>query len=214
MKRLIAFLFLLVPMLAHAVDLEIGFGRAWSKDMGDGIWYQLAVPHSEQTATRAYLIGLSQDMYARGAVDLRAHIDYVYFGSQRASCTCVSDAQYNAQTHTATVPGYIPFVGSGHVQGVAAILDVGYTAYGLRFGAEAGPWVFWNTWHVHRVDPEYPGNDDLSHKTVAQFGWVAGARIESGATSVSYRYYAMPQKWNPYPGLVTGTHMLMLVHRF
>lgn len=216
MKALLLATVLALPSFVHAqsVHLETGAGWAWSKDMGDGTWYQQDVPHSEKLSTRAYLIGLSGDLYGRGAIDLRAHLDYVYFGSQRASCVCVPDTQYNPQTHKAAVSGYIPFNGSGHVQGVAATLDIGYTAYGLRFGLEGGPWVFWNTWHVSRVDPAYPGNNDLSHDTVAQLGWIAGASIESGRTSFSYRYYAMPQKWNPYPGLATGTHMLMLVHRF
>lgn len=214
MKRLIALFALLLPLAAHAWGIEAGVGQTWSQDMGDGTWYQQGVPHSETLSTRAYLIGLTGSVWSRAAADVRYHADYVYFGAQRASCECVADSEYNPKTHTASVPGYIPFNGSGHVQGFALTLDVGYTAYDLRFGAEAGPWLFWNTWHVTRTDPAYPDENDLSHRTVAQLGWVAGLRVERGSTSLSYRYYALPQRWNPYPGLVTGAHMLMLVHRF
>jgi len=215
MKRLIAAFIAAAPLAALAgPTLELGYGYAYTKDMGDGTWYQEGVPHAETLKTRAFLAGLTDTVYTNGAFDVRYHLDYVYFGTQRASCLCVGDNEYNPKTHTASVPGYIPFEGSGHVQGVALTFEPGYTWRGLRFAAEAGPWVFWDTWHVQRVDPAYPGNNDLSHRTRAQIGWVAGLRIESGNTSISYRYYNEPQQWNPYPGIANGTHMLTYVWRF
>lgn len=215
MKRLFAALALAAaPLMAHAWGIETGMGYTWSKGMGDGTWYQEGVPHETQLKTRAYLLGLYATPYENGPFDVRAHADYVYYGTQRASCMCVPDSEYNPHTHEAAVPGYIPFNGSGHVQGVALTLEPAYTWHGVRFGAEAGPWLFWPTWHVTRVDPAYPGNDNLSHRTTLQVGWVAGLRVESGNTSFSYRYYRQPEKWNEYPAWVTATHMFMLVHKF
>ena len=217
MKRAAALLAAL-PLLAHAgpwFQVETGAGYAFTKDLGDGVWYQEGVPHSETLNTKAYLAGFTGQIIERVPYDLTWHLDYVYFGSQRASCMCVTDAQYNAVTHIASVPGYIPFNSSGHIQGVSLTFEPGYTWHGLRFSVEAGPWVFWDTWHVRRIDPAQPGVDDISHRTRAQLGWVVGARIESGDSSLSYRYYNEPQDWsNGYPGIANGTHMLMFVHRF
>jgi hypothetical protein len=217
-KRLLAALTLAVPALAHAgswFQFEAGAGYAFTKDLGDGTWYQEGVPHAKTLNTKALLAGVTGELYMVGHADLSYHADYVWFGTQRASCLCVTDEQYNATTHTAAVPGYIPFNSSGHVQGVSFTLEPGYTWRGVRFAVEAGPWVFWDTWHVHRVDPAQPGVDDLSRKTKAQLGWVAGARVESGNYSVSYRYYKEPQDWSTgSPGIANGTHMLMFVGKF
>lgn len=220
MKRLLATLLLALAPLAHAdsisdyVQVEIGSGVAYTHDMGDGTWYQQGVQHTENLLTSAYLVGLTGPIMTRGAFDVRWHLDYQYFGQQSASCMCVTDAEYLRRAHTALVPGYIPFDSFGHVQGVSLTFEPGYTWHGFRFSAEAGPWIFWDTWHVHRVDPAQPGIDNLSHKTVAQLGAVAGLRIEQGNSSIAYRYYYEPIKANPYPGIANGTHMLIFTHRF
>lgn len=210
-------LLLLAPLTAHAgwFNFEAGVGAASTKDLGDGTWYQQGVPHSEHLKTPAFLAGLTGDVYSNGRYDVRYHLDYVYIGQQSASCLCVTDPEYSPVTHKASVPGYIPFNSFGHVQGVSLTLEPGYTWHGVRFAVEAGPWVFWNTWHVHRVDPAQPGVDDLSHKTKVQMGWVAGARLSHGDYSVSYRYYHEPQDWSTgSPGIANGTHMLMLTGKF
>lgn len=215
MKPLLALL--LLPALAHAgswFQFEAGIGVQQSQDMGDGIWYQKGVPHHEQLRSPAFLAGATGEVWSNGGASLRYHADYVYFGRVSASCTCVTDPEYNAQTHKASVPGYIPFNGQGHTQGVALTLEPGYTYKGTRFALEAGPWLYWATWHVTHNDPAQPGSYNLDHKTHLQVGWVAGARIERNDLSLSYRYYTASPSWNPNPGLLTGTHMLMLTKRF
>jgi hypothetical protein len=207
-------LLLVLPLTANAgtwFEFEAGIGASHSKDMGDGTWIQYSpqTPHSEQLASPAYLAGFTGD-YG----NFQWHADYIYFGQVRAACLCVPDANYNPKTHTADEKGYIPFNGFGHTQGAALTVGYGFTWRGFRFGAEAGPWAYLATWHVTHNDPAQPGQYSLGHRTVAQLGYVIGARIERGSFSLSYRYYSASQRWNPYPGLVTGTHILMIEKRF
>jgi hypothetical protein len=212
---IIALVYLILTAPANASEsffrMEVGLGGAISKGMGDGTWIQYGVSDQhQQLTTPAYLAGFTGDITNH----LSWHADYVYFGQQSASCTCVPDSQYNAHTHTASEAGYIPFSGTGHVQGVVFTLEPSYTWHGYRFAVEAGPWIGWNTWHESRLDPAYPTETNLSHKTSAQISWVVGASISRGTFTLSYRYYNLPQKWNPYPGFVTGTHMVMVKYRF
>jgi hypothetical protein len=211
--KLLPAILLALSFSAHAESffrMEAGLGGSFSKDQGDGIWYQQGVPHHEQMATPAYLLGFTGDL----TENLRWHADYVYFGEYSASCLCVTDQQYNTNTHTASVPGYIPFNGHGHTQGVAMTLDYGRTWRGVRYSAEAGPWVYWATWHVTHDDPAQPGAYSLNHVTVPQLGAVIGVRAEYGNNSLSYRLYTGSRKGNPYPAMAQYTHMLMFVHKF
>lgn len=196
---------------------EAGFGFGLAEDMPDGVWQQQGAPDNHVKLTfPAVQAGFTGPIWQSGAWDLRWHASYVYLGEQRASVMGVPDAQYDAQTHQIVGYGgerYSPFNGHGHVQGVPLTLDVGYTYNGWRFGAEAGAWVYWQTWHESLYDLANQW-DDLSHKTVAQVGWVAGASVSRGPFSLSYRYYNVSQKWNPYPGLATGAHVIMLRYCF
>lgn len=213
MKLLLALM--LLPTLAHAgswFQFEAGIGAAKTSDMGDGVWYQAGVPHAVKLTTPAYLAGATGEMYARENWSLRYHVDYVYIGSQSASCLCVGDNQYNANTHTASVPGYAYFNGQGHVQGVALTLQPTYTWRGVELGAEAGYWAYWNTWHETVLNAGQ--TDNLDHKTGLQFAPVFGANITYNSWSASYRYYKERPSWRPVPGIATGTHMLMLTKRF
>lgn len=198
------------------IRFEAGFGFGVAKDMGDGVWVQQGSPDNRENLTfPAALAGFSGPIYQRGAWDVRWHADYAYLGEQRASVMGVPDDSYNPSTHQdiGTPTRYSPFSGHGHVQGIPLTLDVGYTYRGWRFGAEAGAWVYWQTWHesLYNLDDQW---QDLSHKTVAQLGYVVGASVERGSFSLSYRYYGMSQRWNPYPGLATGAHVAMLRYRF
>jgi hypothetical protein len=196
---------------------EVGLGYQDSRDSGEGVWVQHSAltPHQEQMRSPAFLVGATGELWSNGTYTLRYHADYVYFGQVSASCTCVPDSAYNPHTSTASERGYIPFAGFGHTQGIALTLDAGYTYHGYRFGLEAGPWFYAETWHESRLDPAYPNETNLSHKTILQVGYVVGARVERGPFGVSYRYYKpSAQKWNAYPGMTTGTHMLMATWGF
>lgn len=199
-------------------QIEAGIGVGLARDMGDGVWQQQGSPDNHVKLTfPAIEAGLTGTIYQIGRWDVRWHADYAYLGEQRASVMGVPDDAYNPHTHqdiaTNMPPRYSPFNGHGHVQGVPLTLDVGYTYSGWRLGVEAGAWVYWQTWHesLYALDNQW---HDLSHKTVPQIGYVVGASIERGPLSLSYRYYQVSQKWNPYPGLATGAHVLMVKYRF
>lgn len=209
-----------VTQCAHAesfFEVEAGLGASHVKDMGDGTWIQQGAPNNrERVNSPAFMVGLTGALYQGSRYDVRWHADYVYLGSVSASVDGVPDAYYDPSTHQVAsgyTGRYSPFNGQGHTQGVAVTADVGYTTHGYRIGAEAGPWVYWQTWHesLFNLDNQW---QDLSHKTVAQVGYVVGANVSRGPWSVSYRYYGMKAKWNPYPGLATSAHMVTLNYRF
>jgi hypothetical protein len=202
--------------IADYARLEVGAGYAQQVDVSDGVWWQQgAAQQSIDLRSPALLAGLTGTAYAHGNWSLDWHADYVYMGTVTASCVCVPDANYDPHAHVVHgVPDYeSPFGGAGHTQGIALTLSPGYAWNGWRVGAEAGPWVFWQTWHEQQV---FAGTTpmDMSHRTQAQLGWVAGLRVERGAFGLSARYYDMPQKWNPYPGISRGAYVIMGTWRF
>lgn len=198
-------------------QFEAGLGASHINDMGDGTWIQQgAVDNNETKNTPALMAGFTGEAWRSSRWDVRWHADYTYIGSFSASVLGVPDDQYDPvhhRIHDYQGERLSPFNGQGHVQGVSLTADVGYTYNGWRFGVEGGPWVFWQTWHESLYDL---GNqwDNLSHKTVAQLDYVVGANVTRGNFGLSYRYYHMSQKWNPYPGLATGAHVLMATYRF
>jgi hypothetical protein len=205
---------------AHAesfFQIEAGLGAAHVSDVQDGVWVQQGAHNNhENQNTPAVMAGFTGQLYARGNWDARYHADYIYIGKFSASVEGVPDDQYDPVRHQIVHyqgERFSPFSGQGHVQGIPLTLDVGYTYRGWRFGAEAGAWVYWQTWHesLYALDNEW---HDLSHKTTAQIGYVVGASVERGPLSLSYRYYQISQRWNPYPGLATGAHVAMVRYRF
>jgi hypothetical protein len=211
--KLLPLLFLL-PALAHAswFDFEAGIGVSQSKGMGDGVWVQQGAPgNREQLRSPAYLAGITGDLTDH----LAWHADYVYFGGLSASVDGVPDANYDPHAHRmiGNLPRYSPFNGQGHTQGVMLTLEPHTALHGVRFGAEAGPFLYWATWHesLYALDNQW---HDLSHKTVPQLGAVAGVSVGANGWKVAYRYFYQKQKWNPYPGMVTGTHMLTFEKRW
>jgi len=199
------------------IRFEAGLGFGIANDSGDGTWVQRGSPDNREKLTfPAVLAGFSGPFWARGPWDLRWHASYVYLGEQSASVDGVPDDQYSPSTHQ--IVGYAgerysPFSGHGHLQGIPLTLDLGYTYRGWRFGVEAGAWAYWQTWHESLYDLADQWQN-LSHKTVMQIGYVVGASVECGSFSLSYRYYQVSQRWNPYPGLATGAHVLMVRYRF
>ena len=196
---------------------ELGFGWQVSKDMGDGTWYQQGSPnYTRRMNGAAYLAGVTGEVWRSGNASLRYHLDYVYYGGMNAGCECVSDADYNPQTHEIrdpqSHPAMNPFHGQGHVQGVPLTLDAGYDFGPVRVGIEAGMWIYWATWHESAILDGVPV--DASHVTVPQLGYVTGLRFDYGPASLSWRYYNVRQRWNPFPGTVTGTNMITLTYRY
>jgi hypothetical protein len=198
-------IFALAPLLGQAesfFQMEAGLGAANTKDIGDGTWVQYHVPHAESLTTPVFLIGVT------GAItpSLRYHLDYTYIGTFTAGCDCVSDADYAALRYNGS---RMHFAGQGHIQGISLTLEPHVRWAGLTWGLEAGPFLFWSTWHEAVSDGEH-----VRHNPVPQWGWVAGVSASRGPLSLRYRYYASPQSWNPYPSLASGTHMILLTWRF
>jgi hypothetical protein len=210
-------MFLLVGLIGTCAEsraesffqAEAGLGASRATDV-DGVWTQHNVKDNhERLITPTYLAGLTGSIYSRSRWSLRYHLDYVYIGEQRASCACVSDADYAAHNYGAATTG---FAGSGHVQGIAFTLEPGYTWRGIRFAAESGPFLFWNTWReaVYTIPQQHVRSDPGM-----KVGYVFGARAEYHNVSLSYRYYTHIQRsTGQYPGLVRNMHVLMFVYRF
>jgi len=217
-KRFIAAIALIVSFYApgaFAWQFEAGYGWQKTQDMGDGTWYQQGGPFSRTLNGKAYMAGVTGTLYESGPWSSHWHADYLYYGGLEAGCTCVPDAQYDPVRHVRTTnnPTLVQFHSSGHVQGIPLTLDLGYTYAGVRFAIEGGAWAYWPTWHTNALQEDHQWHD-LSHVTAVQFDYVVGARIESGNTSLSYRYYRMKDLWNPNPGIATSTQMLMMVWKF
>lgn len=213
MKRLLPLL-LLLPCLAHAswFEFEAGIGAASAIDVGDGVWQQKGVADSHvRHTTPALMGGLTGDITDH----LAWHLDYMYTGETSARCVCVGDENYNQHTHIASAPGSIPFNGHGHTQGVFFTLEPNWTSRnGIRIGMEIGPFVYLNSWHESRNDPQYPNDINLSHRAALQVGGVAGASIGRGSWKLAYRYFYIRQQWNPYPALSKGIHMVTVQWTF
>lgn len=214
MKALIAAL-LAVPLTANAgswFNFEAGLGLSRSGDMGDGTWIQQGARNNrEQMTAPVYMTGLTGDV----GEHLSWHADYVYIGGVSASVDGVPDDHYDPVHHRVTghVPRYSAFNGQGHMQGVALTVEARTEWNGWRFGVEAGPWLYFATWHESLYDLNNRWVD-LSHKTDLQIGYVVGARVSNGSLSLSYRYYSAKPLWNPYPGIITRTHVLMITKTF
>jgi hypothetical protein len=208
----ILFMFVGSCMEAHAESFfqaEVGLGASRATDV-DGVWTQHNVKDNhERLTTPAYLAGLTGTVYQGRRWSLHYHLDYVYLGTQRASCACVSDADYGAQNYGAATTG---FAGSGHLQGIALTAEPGYTWQGIRLAVESGPFLFWNTWReAVYTAPQQHVRADPGMKV----GYVFGARAEYHNVSLSYRYYTHIQRsTGQYPGLVRNMHVLMFVYRF
>lgn len=202
---------------AHAesfFQLEAGIGAAHSADQGDDIWIQQGLGSHEQLNSFAWMVGVTGEPVNH----LAWHIDFVDLGRVAAQTPAVGDSEYNTQTHQvirgAAMPNYtVPFSGSGRTMGIALTLEPNYTWRGIRFGAEAGPFIYRATWN------ETVWNHDgtimqIDHKPQIQVGYVLGASVGYKNFAVAYRFYADKTKWHPVPGLVSKTSTLMLTYRF
>ena len=203
---------------AHAESFfqaEAGLGVSQTRDDGDDVWVQYGLPHTEHLTTSGLMAGLTGPLVSRGDFDLRYHLDYNYLGQISVTSNAVPDQDYSVPQHKVTDPVPLAlFHSSGHVQGISFLADLGYTWNGVRLGAQAGPWLYWQTWHV--TDYVAGGQQiiDVSHSPTMQFGWVLGASLEWKRMTVAYRYFQEKQAWNPNPGIATGTHMVMASYRF
>lgn len=190
-------------------QLEAGAGVQVSRDGGDNLWVQYGLAHKENLTTPAWMIGVTGDVTDW----LSWHADFVDLGHVSASTMAVGDDQYDVGVHRVR-PQYrnVPltrFEGNGHTYGVALTLEPHYTWHDIRFGVEAGPFIYRTTWNETIYNLGGPPST-LGPKPEIMVKYVVGANVSYKNVGLSYRYYANKTKWNPVPGIVTGTHAVML----
>lgn len=216
-KMLYAAILAALSTAAHAgswLTFEAGIGVASAMDM-NGVWNQHSVADNhEKLVTPSYLVGVTGDALDLGNWSLHYHADWVYMGTQSASCACVTDQAYAAHNYTAPTS---QFQGSGHMQGLAFTIEPGYTWRGTRFAIEGGPFLFFTTWNETARGPDVaPDNRVVNVHAYggATLGYVVGARIEHGHFGLSYRYYRDSPQWRASPGLVRSAQVLMVTYKF
>lgn len=199
-------LLLAVPAIAHAswFTFEAGAGLT-SFETEDGRWYQQSMPHDLTTISPEYSAGVTGPVVSRGAWGVDWHADFVNLGRAAASCRCdTSDSDYAARRtkHTAY------FSGSGRALGVSLTVEPYRWYGGLRYGIEAGAYVYHSTWN-ESVTGWTVSDAPVQNLSLSASGWhvapVAGVSVGDGKWSVSYRHYFMrmnsakqnvPPLWN------------------
>lgn len=212
MKTLLALLVL--PVAAHAqsfFQIQAGVGITHYATE-NGRWYQNGMPENKVTSiTPALSLGVTGALVSRGAWGIDWHAGYANLGRAAASCWCtINDQDYQQHRPSALTEHY---TGSGNVQGVALTLEP-YRYYGgLRFGIEAGAYLYRSGWK-ETVTNSPIGLPDVS---INESRWsvapVAGASVGNGVWSVSYRHYLLRYK-SQTPPLWNGADVLMITRRF
>jgi hypothetical protein len=198
-------LLLALPLAAHAswFTYEAGAGLT-SFETEDGRWYQQRMDHSLTTIAPEYSIGITGPVVTRGAWGVDWHLDYVNLGRASASCQCdTSDSDYAAHNtrHTAL------FTGSGRALGVSLTVEPYRWYGGLRYGLEAGAYVYRSSWseQVYGWSVGGPPQDLSLSASRWNAAPVIGVSVGDGAWSVNYRHYFMrmnsakqnvPPLWN------------------
>lgn len=199
-------LLLALPVAAHAswFEFEAGAGLT-SYATEDGRWYQARMQHDLTTISPEYSVGVTGPVISRGAWGVDWHADFVNLGRAAASCQCdTSDADYASHNtrHTAL------FTGSGRALGVSLTLEHYRWYGGLRYGLEAGAYVYRSNWD-ESVTGWTVSDAPVQNLSLSASGWhvapVAGVSVGDGKWSASYRHYFMrmnsakqnvPPLWN------------------
>lgn len=208
-----------LALTAHAesfFQVEAGLGGAKVQDIGDGTWQQWGAPFNKVNLQSPVVsLGFTGQVWQRNRWDLRYHVNYVYVGEYSASCHCAEhDEDYDLPAHKLKANATLGYYnGHGHLNGVALTLEPGYTYSGYRFAVEGGLWAYQQTWNQYAQTSF--GSWNLQTPKTIHIGYVAGARIERGNFSVSYRYYQVKQDWSTgIPGLAGGVHAFATNYRF
>lgn len=189
--RALVLLGLLGATAVHANDwhMEIGAGQAAYRTYGDGIWYQLGMPHYLDAQGKLYLLGITNSISDRWDW----HVDYVNFGKASASCWCTSDDNYNYRSHAIIDPNYpvkpIRFNGAGNVQGIQFKTDYWMKAGSVEIAPVAGVMVYRNTWRetvYNWTSTEWhiPITDAKEASRKLRLGGVIGLAVKEGRFTV------------------------------
>jgi hypothetical protein len=201
---------------AHAeswLDFEGGLGMT-NFITKNGRWYQENMPDDAVVRDAlSYSVGVAFPLLTRRNWGIDGHIDYVDLGRDAASCYCTPiDGNYNLATERANIKTPVDdayFSGSGRARGVTFTVEPYYRAYGVRFAAEAGAYVYRGSWNEYVSN--WSQNMTMAKQTfsLSQSSWavapVAGVSIGYGHVTLSYRHYFMahhseslnvPPVWN------------------
>lgn len=200
-------------------QFEAGIGSSLSEGSGDGLWVQYAVPHTENLNAPAALVGGVIHLYRSPSASwgIDSHVDAIYTSNISASCTCVPDANYNPHTHqvvgVVNPASLIGFYGSGHEWGIALTLEPYIMYRGWKIGVNGGLYEYHQSWSETIIQSSGLVST-LNHVPQWQTTWTAGISIGKGPWSFSYMYYPNSTRWNPYPGIVSRTHLLTVRYTF
>ena len=205
---------------------EAGIGAAKYQDRGDGIWYQEGAPSwSESLTAPAFTAGRNGPLRSRGKWGIDWHADYVYVGTARSICECTPvDEDYDSARHIikSPLPVDVPdayFVGSGHLQGIALVIEPYYMYRGIRLGVSAGLFPHIPSWTENvygwSVAPGMtPRNISVNSGHHISIGEVIGMSVGYRNLSLSLQHYFLPTQHTKYPPIWSGANVLMMRYRF
>ncbi len=225
MKRILLFLALCMPPIAHAMQFEAEIGGASFADRGDGFWYQEGFPHRLDLQTPAVSAGFTGDVMRYGRYGLAWHADYVYIGKVHTAALAVADdANYNLTTKGCNGE-CLPlgrWYGTGFSHGLRLTLEPYVMYRGWRFGVEAGYYISKNYWKMNVQDWQ-PTFDAIPRElTVYDDGnWRAyptfGLSIGRENFDVLLRHYRNQSRTDPTtgsPAIWSYTTSLTIRYRF
>lgn len=205
-------------------QIEAGIGGSAYQRGPDGLWIQDGFEHDLHLTAPAIEAGLTGNIYQASRWGVSWHADYVWLATVHTQGLATpSDANYNLQTKSCNGSCWpmANYLGSGHNSGFILTLEPHYDYAGWRFGVEAGPYLFKNTWSVDvqgwRSTPDAaPENIHVENKAQWKLGYVVGASVGYKNFRLNYQYFANKEgvtASNPYPPVWSGTHVLLIKYR-
>lgn len=167
------------------MQVEAGLGGVTAQ-LYDGRWEQQGAPGNTVVNQVPVLsLGLTGNLYDAYTWGVGWHADYEYIGTMSASCQCtVHDEDYNRATHTVREGAdTTSFSGSGHMQGVVLSMEPWKRWGQVRFGAELGAFVHWDTW------TERTQGQTISTPRGPYVSPVVGVMVHWQNATLSYRHY-------------------------
>lgn len=212
----------LLPLAAHAVDIEVGAGLVHYQPRGNMMWYQEGMPYKLDLNAPSIEAGLAGAVITHDRWGLDWHASYVYMGTVSSDAIATSDENYNKVLKSCDGPCHYKsrFVGHGNVHGIKLSLEPNFTRNGIRYGVEFGAYIFKPKWEVtlynRPMENGYEGTGavTVSHNRKIQVAPVVGASVGYKNFSVSYLYYFNRSTGDEWHSLWKGTTTLMIKYRF
>ena len=205
---------------ASAAQIEVGAGIAHASTNGNGTWWQSGFPHTLQLTQPAIELGVT----GRFTPYMAWHVDAVSLGRYASNSEDVlPDANYSPTSPTHCNGPCNPlanFIGSGYVSGVQALVAL-HTAGSWRFGIEAGPFLYHETWRLDVPNWYEPNGTHYDIRTDGSqwaVGTVIGATLAHGQWQIALRRYCdskgFPGHVGNWPPLWSGQTVLMVGYQF